>query len=48
MGEMVVMFWGLVESLSNFFYQPLAFWGLPFALAVLYECFRAKRKLPRK
>ncbi len=48
MGEMVVMFWGLVESLSNIFYQPLVFWGLPFALAVLYEYVRAKRKLPRQ
>jgi len=46
--EMVVMFWELVESLSNFFYEPLVFWGLPFALAVLYEYLRAKRKLPRQ
>jgi len=31
------VFWDALESLSNYFYEPLLFWGLPFALAIVYE-----------
>jgi hypothetical protein len=27
--------WRFVEALSNAFYDPLVFWSVPFALAVL-------------
>ena len=29
--------WMLVESLSNLFYEPLLFWGVPFIPAVAIE-----------
>ncbi len=35
-------FWQLVETLSNVFYDPVVFWGLPFALALLWEVRRSK------
>ncbi|MCZ6558247.1 MAG: hypothetical protein O7E56_07480 [SAR324 cluster bacterium] len=27
----------MLETLSNYFYDPLVFWGLPLALALLKE-----------
>ncbi|MFQ5938381.1 MAG: hypothetical protein ACE5LB_18425 [Acidiferrobacterales bacterium] len=33
-------FWELLEGLSNFFYNPAIFWGLPLVLAVLWAIYR--------
>ena len=39
-GTTPLAFWELLERVSNYFYDPTVFWGLPLLLAVLWEIFR--------
>ena len=34
--------WTFIESLSNWLYEPLVFWCVPFLPAVALEIFRAR------
>lgn len=36
-------FWMLAESLSDSFYQPLLFWGVPFIPAIAAEIWKTRR-----
>lgn len=35
-----LFFWELLERISNFFYDPTMYWGVPLILAVLWAIFR--------
>lgn len=37
------IFWALVETFSNLFYEPLLFWGLPFIPAIAIEAWKQRR-----
>ncbi len=38
------MFWDLVSTVSNYFYQPFVFWLVPLALALVLEGVRGRRR----
>jgi hypothetical protein len=38
-----MVLWTLAERISNWFYDPLIFWAVPFVLALLSEAMRALR-----
>lgn len=35
--------WTMIERLSGWFYDPVVFWAVPFALAAAREILRARR-----
>ena len=37
------MFWELMETASNYFYEPLIFWSVPIVLALVQEGVRGMR-----
>ena len=37
------MFWEWLELVSNHFYQPVVFWGLPLLLALILELRKMKK-----
>lgn len=34
--------WDVIEGISNLFYEPLVFWGLPLVLLLVYEWLRMR------
>jgi hypothetical protein len=37
-----VVLWNLVEAASNFFYDPVVFWGAPLLLAIVWAILRRR------
>ncbi len=34
--------WDLIEAISNLFYEPLVFWGLPLVVLLVVEWLRTR------
>jgi hypothetical protein len=37
----------MLESVSNFFYDPWTFWGVPVAFALVWDMYRSLGERPR-